>query len=99
MIGSAGLRLSGYRAALEAHGIEFDQSLVVDSGPWHRSNGADAAGRLLARGVEFDAIFALNDELALGALRVLGEHGINVPSEVSIIGFDDVDEGGTPSRA
>ena len=93
VIGSAGLRLSGYRAALEAHGIAFEDALVVESGPWHRSNGAGAARRLLARGVEFDAIFALNDELALGALRALGENGIDVPTEVSIIGFDDVDEG------
>lgn len=93
IIGSAGLRLAGYRAALEAHGIEFDDSLIVASGPWHRSNGADAARILLGRGVDFDAVFALNDELALGALRVLGEHGVRVPQEVSIIGFDDVDEG------
>ncbi|MFT4030177.1 MAG: LacI family DNA-binding transcriptional regulator [Protaetiibacter sp.] len=93
VIGSAGLRLAGYRAALEAHGIGFDQSLVVDSGPWHRSNGADGARRLLARGVEFDSVFALNDELALGALRVFREQGIDVPSQVAIIGFDDVDEG------
>src|SRR5690606_37422405 len=48
---------------------------------------------LLARGVEFDAVFALNDELGLGALRVLREQGIDVPGDVAIIGFDDVDEG------
>src|SRR5690606_2715569 len=72
VIGAAGLRLAGYREALDAHGVEYDEALIVDSGPWHRRNGAEAARRLLARGVEFDAIFALNDELALGALRVLG---------------------------
>jgi DNA-binding LacI/PurR family transcriptional regulator len=84
VIGSAGLRLSGYRAALAAAGVAYDDALVVDAGPWHRSNGAEAMRNLLDRGVGFDAVFALNDELALGALRVLGERGI---------GFDDVDEG------
>jgi len=93
VIGSAGLRVAGYRAAIEAHGIPFRDELVVDAGPWHRVNGAEAMRMLLARGVEFDAVFALNDELALGALRVLREQGVGVPDEVAIIGFDDVDEG------
>lgn len=93
VIGSAGLRLEGYRAALADAGVPFDDALIVDAGPWHRSNGAEAMRNLLARGTSFDAIFALNDELALGALRVLGESGIRVPADVAIIGFDDVDEG------
>ncbi len=93
VIGSAGLRVSGYRAALESRGIPFREELVVDAGPWHRANGAEAMRMLLARGVDFDAVFALNDELGLGALRVLREHGIEVPDAVAIIGFDDVDEG------
>ncbi|PZF84217.1 LacI family DNA-binding transcriptional regulator [Jiangella anatolica] len=93
VIGSAGLRLHGYRAALEAHGLPFDKALIVDAGPWHRFNGAEAMRALLERGVEFDAVFALNDELALGALRVMQEQGVRVPADVAIIGFDDVDEG------
>ncbi|MGB3908867.1 MAG: LacI family DNA-binding transcriptional regulator [Pseudolysinimonas sp.] len=93
VIGSAGLRLEGYRKALADAGVPFDDALIVDAGPWHRSNGAEAMRNLLARGTSFDAIFALNDELALGALRVLGESGIRVPADVAIIGFDDVDEG------
>ena len=74
-------------------GFPTSGELLVDSGPWHRANGAEAMRMLLARDVPFDAVFALNDELALGALRVLREHGIDVPGEVAIIGFDDVDEG------
>jgi DNA-binding LacI/PurR family transcriptional regulator len=93
VIGSAGLRLAGYRTALADAGVPFDDELIVDAGPWHRSNGAEAMRNLLARDVPFDAIFALNDELALGALRVLGERGIRVPGDVAVIGFDDVDEG------
>lgn len=91
-IGSAGLRVAGYRSAIEAAGIEYDDALVMDAGPWHRVNGAEAMRRFLDREVPFDAVFALNDELALGALRVLGERGFRVPHDVSIVGFDDIDE-------
>jgi DNA-binding LacI/PurR family transcriptional regulator len=93
VIGTAGLRLAGHRAALEAAGVAYDDALVVDAGPWHRANGAEAMRDLLDRGVTFDAVFALNDELGLGALRVMQERRIRVPEEVAIIGFDDVDEG------
>ena len=92
VIGSAGLRLDGYRSALEVHGIDYDAALVVDAGPWHRFNGAEAMRTLLDRGVAFDAVFALNDELALGALRVLNERSIRIPDDVAVMGFDDVDE-------
>lgn len=91
-IGSAGLRVDGYRAALEAAGIPYDDDLIMDAGPWHRVNGAEAMRRFLDREVAFDAVFALNDELALGALRVLREREFRVPTDVAIIGFDDIDE-------
>lgn len=91
-IGSAGLRLAGYRAALDAHGLPYDDALVVDAGPWHRVNGAEAMRQLLDRRVPFDAVFGLNDELALGALRVLRMHEYRIPQDVAIIGFDDIDE-------
>jgi DNA-binding LacI/PurR family transcriptional regulator len=47
---------------------------------------------LLEEGVEFDALFALNDTLGLGALRALGEAGVRVPDDVAVIGFDNIDE-------
>ena len=92
VIGSAALRLSGYREALEEAGIAYDEQLVVPVGSWHRRNGADAMREVLARGVPFDAIVAFNDAIALGALRVLQENGLGVPDDVAVIGFDDIDE-------
>jgi DNA-binding LacI/PurR family transcriptional regulator len=92
VIGSAGLRLTGYQEALAAAGIEFDPQLVVEAGLWHRANGADAARRLIDRAVEFDSVFAFNDNLALGAMRVLQEAGYRIPDDVAVIGFDDLDE-------
>ncbi|QEO13727.1 LacI family transcriptional regulator [Agromyces intestinalis] len=92
VIGSAGLRLRGYREALAAAGIPFDADIVGFTTLWHRANGATAMRELLARGVEFDAVFGLNDTLALGAMRVLQEAGRRVPDDVAVIGFDDLDE-------
>lgn len=92
VIGSAGLRTRGYRQALEAAGIPFEEDLLAYTTTWHRANGATAMRELLARGVEFDAVFGLNDTLALGAMRVLQEAGIDVPGAVHVIGWDDLDE-------
>jgi DNA-binding LacI/PurR family transcriptional regulator len=65
-----------------------------------RAEGAAAMARLLDDGRgRPDAVFCLNDLLALGALRTLLERGVDVPGEVAVIGFDDIEDGrfGTPS--
>ncbi|MEN2739699.1 LacI family DNA-binding transcriptional regulator [Microbacterium sp. X-17] len=92
-VGSAALRLEGYYAALKDRGIDAADELVVFREGWHRTDGAAATRQLLESGVAFDAIFALNDELALGALRVLNQEGVRVPDEVAVIGFDNLIEG------
>lgn len=92
IIGSAGLRLRGYREALADAGIPYDPAIIANTTLWHRSNGATAMRELLATGVRFDAVFGLNDTLALGAMRVLQEAGLRVPHDVAVIGFDDLDE-------
>jgi DNA-binding LacI/PurR family transcriptional regulator len=89
---SADLRVRGYRAAMDAAGIPLDPRLVRVAAPWHRENGFDATRRLLADGIPFDGLFALNDTLGLGALRALGEAGVRVPEDVAVIGFDNIDE-------
>jgi DNA-binding LacI/PurR family transcriptional regulator len=92
-IGSAALRLLGYRQAIEAAGIPFDDSLVVYMEGWHRQNGARAMEELLARNVACDAVFALNDELAFGAMRIIQQAGLRIPDDLALVGFDNVDEG------
>jgi len=91
-VGTAAFRLEGYLRALRIAGIEPDPALVVEAGLWHRPNGAQAMTRLLQAGTEFDAVFCLNDTLALGALRVLHQHGLRVPEDVAIVGFDDIED-------
>ncbi|HLS73038.1 MAG TPA: LacI family DNA-binding transcriptional regulator [Actinomycetaceae bacterium] len=90
---SASLRVRGYRRALDTAGIEFDPQLVCPTPGWNREAGAAAAHALVACGVPFDAVFALNDTLGLGVLRALDEEGLAVPEDVAIIGFDNVEEG------
>lgn len=92
VIGSAALRLQGYREALEAAGIPYDDDIVGYTTLWHRANGADSMREILARGSDFDAVFGLNDTLALGAMRVLQQAGRRVPQDVSVVGFDGLDE-------
>ncbi|HWD78890.1 MAG TPA: LacI family DNA-binding transcriptional regulator [Kribbella sp.] len=98
-VGTAAIRYGAYAETLTEHGLEVSAELAFPAGRWHRSTGAEATERLLASGLEFDAILGLNDTLALGALRVLGRHGIRVPDDVALAGFDNIDEASysTPS--
>lgn len=66
-------------------------------GHWSIGDGYDAACRLLALGQPPTAIFAFNDEMAIGALRAARESGVRVPADLSIVGFDDVDRAGLVS--
>ncbi|RSN66298.1 LacI family transcriptional regulator [Streptomyces sp. WAC 04229] len=92
-LGTAEARTRGYRAALAEAGIAYDASLVVPVDSFRMPAGARAVARLLHDGVRPDALLCLNDQLALGALRALHEHGVDVPGEVAVIGFDDVEGG------
>ena len=92
VVGSAALRVQGYREALADAGLPYDESLVRYVGEWHRLDGAQAMHQLLDSGVGFDAVFGLNDTLALGAVRVLQEAGRRIPHDVAVIGFDGLDE-------
>ena len=81
-------RLDGYRAALAEATVEIDPTLVL-AGNFEIAGGRDAASQLLHRRRRPTAIFAFNDNLAIGALHAAREHGVRVPEELSIVGFDD----------
>jgi LacI family transcriptional regulator len=82
-------RLAGYRTALEEAGIEFDPDLVVES-DFQEQGGERALRELLAKGTEFTAVFAANDQMAAGALAALRDAGRDVPGEISLVGHDDI---------
>lgn len=81
-------RLDGYRHALTEAGIPINPDLIVE-GNFRRSAGAMAVEMLLMRRRPFSAIFCANDQMAFGARLTLHRHGIRVPDDVSLMGFDD----------
>lgn len=81
-------RFEGYTKALADAGIEFDSDLIYQ-GDFSAQSGVLAVNTMLARSTHFSAIFAANDMVAFGARLALHRHGIRVPEDVSIIGFDD----------
>lgn len=81
-------REKGYRLALKTHGISFEPSLVV-RGEFDRNAARLALEHILMIGVEFDAIFAGDDDSALGVMLGLRQAGWKIPEDVSVVGFDD----------
>ncbi|MFF0214355.1 LacI family DNA-binding transcriptional regulator [Streptomyces vinaceus] len=79
-------RLDGYRDVL----LDADPALIAE-GDFTAAGGAGAMAGLLERRPDLDAVFAANDLMATGALRVLRERGLDVPGDVALVGFDDAE--------
>lgn len=92
IVGSAALRERGYVEALVSAGLPVDRNLIREAGLWERGTGAAAMRALLESGTRFDAVFAMNDALAIGCLHALHEAGRSIPEDVAVIGFDDIDD-------
>lgn len=86
--GASHQRYEGYVDALQEHGLELRPEHVVQ-GYFSFASGCDAARRLLAGPDRPSAIFASNDDMALGVIAVAGRVGVSVPRELSVAGFDD----------
>ena len=82
-------REQGYRLALQRAQLPAHPALAV-AGDFSVEAGERAIERLLAQGAAFSAVFCANDEMAIGAMRALGAHGMRVPEDVSVVGFDDI---------
>ncbi len=85
---SAAARLDGYRAGLEAHGLPIDEALEAQ-GAYTFASGYEAGRQLLSLPERPTAIFASNDDMAAGVLNAAYEAGVNVPGDLSVVGFDD----------
>nr|WP_281373376.1 diguanylate cyclase [Kineococcus aurantiacus] len=81
-------REAAARETLAQAGVLLDESLVVEGG-FARDVTYDAISALVRAGHRFDAVVALNDEMALAAVDALCDHGLDVPGDVLVTGFDD----------
>jgi LacI family transcriptional regulator len=84
-------RIDGYYNALKDAGIPLEKSKVVITHSFTAEAGMNGMKALLSRTRDFTALFAITDELAIGAMRALYDKNIRVPSDVSVIGFDDIE--------
>jgi LacI family transcriptional regulator len=84
-------RLSGYHSALAAAHVARDRALEIES-DFQREGGYTAAQQLLALPEPPTAIFAFNDNLAVGTMRAAVERGLRIPEDLSVVGFDDSDQ-------
>jgi len=84
-------RLAGFRRAFELAGLSMDENLLIP-GDYTRDAGRAGMRVLLDAGHPPTAVFCANDLIALGALETARQYGCRVPQDISIIGFDDIDE-------
>ena len=81
--------LAAFKEALAEQNVSFRADLVAD-GWLTEEGGMKAAEELVKRDADMTAIFALNDKMALGAMKKLSEMGLRVPQDIAVVGFDDI---------
>jgi LacI family transcriptional regulator len=81
-------RLEGYKQALKAAGLTFEQRLVV-AGRSDTEGGLQAARKLLSATMRPTAVFCFNDRMAMGAYHAAAELGLRIPQDLSVVGFDN----------
>lgn len=90
-----GLRLKGYKKALEDNGIPVDERLIRhmrdDILEYSVANGYAVTKELLESGTECTALYAISDLIAFGAYKAIYEAGMRIPEDISVIGFDGLD--------
>jgi LacI family transcriptional regulator len=85
-------RLEAYKTILEKHDVEIKEKLIVEAYNYDYLSGKKALEELLEQNDEIpDAIYAASDDIALGAIIALREHGYKVPEDVSVVGFDNIE--------
>jgi LacI family transcriptional regulator len=82
-------RLSGFKEGLTRHGIRLTPDRVFRT-DFTRDGGYSGAEAFLASGVEAGCLFAVNDVMAVGAMAALRAHGVSLPADIAVAGFDDI---------
>lgn len=84
-------RFNGFLAALREAGMPYDREYLLD-GEFTSLGGYRAVRKALERGLEFTAVAAMSDEMAVGAIAAIEDMGLQVPADISVTGFDDLPE-------
>ncbi|MGG5253497.1 LacI family DNA-binding transcriptional regulator [Neobacillus sp. SM06] len=82
-------RIEGYKSALRLHGLEIDENQIINAANFRFEDGMKAMEEIIRRKLDMTAIFASSDELAAGAMSKAFQHGIQIPSQLSIISYDN----------
>ena len=83
-------RLEGYIKTLHLNGLALDENLIINGEINSPLGGYNCTKQLIASGQRFDAIIGANDQIAIGAIGALKEHGYRIPEDVSVVGFDNI---------
>jgi DNA-binding LacI/PurR family transcriptional regulator len=89
-LSSAQVRLQAFKDCIKSHGIS-DRDLLIEEGDHRVEGGHHAMQRLLQRKEHFTAVLASNDLTAIGAMGAIHEQGLNIPEDISIVGFDGIE--------
>jgi len=89
-VSSAKERLRGYKKALETYGLEIDETMV-SAGAMTTEDGYRITKALLDRRVHPTAVFAYSDFVAFGVMRAIREAKLNIPNDIAVVGYDDVE--------
>jgi Transcriptional regulators len=82
-------RINGYRDALESHNIPYDEELIVN-GDYSPNSGYMAIKKLMNKRSDFTALYAANDQMAIGAIKAIKSFGKSVPDDIVVIGNDNI---------
>lgn len=82
-------RFAGYKRALSEFGLTYDRQLLVE-GDYEESSGRKGMQELLQREIPFTGLVCANDVMAAGAIEIARAHGLNIPDDLSVVGFDNV---------
>jgi LacI family transcriptional regulator len=81
-------KLAGYRRALEQHGLTYDENLIIE-GDYSYDSGIEAYEKIAELDEQPTAVFVGTDEMALGVIHSAQDHGVNIPEQLEVVGFDN----------
>jgi LacI family transcriptional regulator/LacI family repressor for deo operon, udp, cdd, tsx, nupC, and nupG len=83
------MRINGYRDALDSHNIPYDEGLIIN-GDFSPNSGYIAMKNFMTKRSDFTALYAANDQMAIGAMKAMKSYGKSVPNDIMVIGGDNV---------